>query len=523
MLFIIAQPALAAPGDLDTTFDEDGKIVTDFGYYAHVNALAVQADGKTVAAGFSSNEGGFSDFALVRYSSYGILDSSFGGDGKVTTSFSPYHDRINDVALQPDGKIVAVGFSEDVSSRVYNLALARYNADGSQDTTFDGDGVATNPIESGDDYAHDVTFQADGKVVVAGYSDAGGRTAFALARYNLDGSLDTGFSGDGKLTTTISGDDIATALAVQSNGRIVVAGSSMSNSSNSFALTRYYGSGDTVAPGPVDFRDATAKGAGVSLIWNNPTDADFDAVKVLRSASGYAASATDTVGQTKVYLGNASSYADDGLASGTYYYTAFAIDTSGNWSVAATASVVVDTTPPATTLASGPSGIMDTTSASFTFSSSEVGSTFQCKLDEGTFANCASPQHYDNLTNGTHTFRVRAVDAAGNADPTPVARPWTVDATPPKGTVLINGGTTSTRTRAVTLRLSASDPSPASGVTSMAFSNTGKYGSFTTSQRYATSKSWTLSSGAGTKTVYVQFRDRVGNVVLVRDTIKYIP
>ena len=101
----------------------------------------------------------------------------------------------------------------------------RYNTDGSLDTSFDSDGKVTTAIGSGNDYACSVAIQSDGKIVVAGYSDNGSNDDFALVRYNTDGSLDTTFDSDGKVTTAIgSGDDQAFSVAIQSDGKIVAAG-----------------------------------------------------------------------------------------------------------------------------------------------------------------------------------------------------------------------------------------------------------------------------------------------------------
>jgi large repetitive protein len=138
-------------------------------------------------------------------------------------------------------------------------------------------------------------------------------------------------------------------------------------------------------------------------------------------------------------------------------------------------------------------------------------STFQCSRDGASFAACTSPKSYSSLSQGNHTFQVRAIDNAGNVDPTPASRSWFVDTVVPKGTIVINGGAASTASRSVTLKLSASDPSPASGVASMRFKNAG---TTTWSEwfDYSTSKSWTLTAGAGTKTVYVQYKDRAGNI-----------
>ena len=100
-----------------------------------------------------------------------------------------------------------------------------------------------------------------------------------------------------------------------------------------------------------------------------------------------------------------------------------------------TSGAGTDTTPPESTIVSGPSGTVSSASASFTFSSSESGSTFECRLDGGAYGSCASPMSYANLSDGSHTFRVRATDAAGNTDATPALRTWTVDTTAPHTTI----------------------------------------------------------------------------------------
>jgi uncharacterized delta-60 repeat protein len=129
----------------------------------------------------------------------GDLDITFDGDGKVTTDFgSNLYDRANSIAIQSDGKIVVAGESSNGSNP--DFALARYNSDGSLDTAFDGDGKVTTAVGSFDDYANSVAIQSDGKIVVAGSSYNGSNTHFALSRYNSDGSLDTTFDGDGKVT-----------------------------------------------------------------------------------------------------------------------------------------------------------------------------------------------------------------------------------------------------------------------------------------------------------------------------------
>jgi uncharacterized delta-60 repeat protein len=185
-----------ADGPLDTGFDGDGKVTTAIGGSDDVGYSVIQqADGKLVVAGYSHN-GSDSDVALVRYNADGSLDTGFDGDGKVTTDMGGNNDWAFSVIQQTDGKLVVAGTSYNGSS--YDFALVRYNADGSLDASFDGDGIVTTAIGAANDYAQSVIQQADGKLVVAGYSDNGGNYDFALVRYNADGSLDTGFDGMAK-------------------------------------------------------------------------------------------------------------------------------------------------------------------------------------------------------------------------------------------------------------------------------------------------------------------------------------
>ena len=228
--------AFAAPGDLDTSFSGDGKTTVNFSTsFDWVNAIAVQPDGKIVTAGVTNFGNG--RFALARQNPNGALDPSFGGDGRVTTDFSRRFDSAEGMALQADGKIVVVGGSEGLGGR---FALARYNAGGSLDSTFSGDGKLLTNFTAGSDFATAVALQADGKIVVAGGAGGlGGRVA--LARYNANGSLDSTFSGDGKhVTDFTSRFDYATSVELQADGKIVVAGTAdYTRRTARFALARY--------------------------------------------------------------------------------------------------------------------------------------------------------------------------------------------------------------------------------------------------------------------------------------------
>src|SRR5579885_1749835 len=225
----------------DTGLDSAVKVLSgsDNGSDDGARAVAIQSDGKIVAAGFSSNHN--SDFALVRYNTDGSLDDTFSGDGRVTTNFGGDDDEAFGVAIQADGKIVVIGFSD--ANRDFDFALARYNPDGSLDTSFGGDGKVLTDFGGSDDESFGVAIQADGKIVVAGFSDVNGDFDFAIVRYNPDGSLDNTFGNGGKIATDFGGgsDDGAFALSIQTDGRIVVSGFSIPGVSKTadFAIARY--------------------------------------------------------------------------------------------------------------------------------------------------------------------------------------------------------------------------------------------------------------------------------------------
>lgn len=229
-------------GSLDTTFNTTGKITTPIGPANNsAFSMAIQGDGKIIAAGFANN-GSNDDFALARYNSDGSLDTSFDSDGQVTTAMGPGNDAIRSIVIQSDGKILAVGNASNGTN--FDFAIARYNANGSLDTSFDTDGKLLTPIGSGADYAMSVAIQSDGKIVAAGYSYNGADNDFALARYSSNGSLDTTFNTTGKITTPIgSANNSGFSMAIQSDGKIVVAGFSYNGSNDDFALARYNSDG----------------------------------------------------------------------------------------------------------------------------------------------------------------------------------------------------------------------------------------------------------------------------------------
>ncbi|CAN5328371.1 hypothetical protein BH10ACI3_BH10ACI3_20970 [soil metagenome] len=290
-------------GSADTTFDSDGQVVVPVGFSSgpRANGVAIQTDGKIVAVG-EGNGGSGNDFALVRYNTDGTLDTTFDGDGRVLTDFSNSADDANAIVIQPDGKIVIAGRSQ--GNLDYDFAAVRYNSDGSLDTTFgiggkvresvlpDGDiayavALQTNgmivlaglTLNCGDgcrpdfalmrldsngsldtsfgnggivissvapmntEWANSVAIQSNGKIVAAGIWRNGSDDDFALFRYNTDGTLDTTFDTDGKVTTGFGGDQAANAVVIQPDGKIIAGGYSSGNGSEDFALVRYNADG----------------------------------------------------------------------------------------------------------------------------------------------------------------------------------------------------------------------------------------------------------------------------------------
>jgi uncharacterized delta-60 repeat protein len=237
--FSFAAPLLAAPGDLDTGFGTEGKVVTPVGSSGdYGQAVALQPDGKVLVAGYSRNSSNNYDFALVRYNADGTLDTNFDGDGKVMTPVGALDDLGHAMALQPDGKILVAGTTDNGTNN--DFAVVRYNTDGSLDTTFDGDGKVTTAVGAGQDWAYTMALQSDGKILVAG-SDNGD---FALVRYNSDGTLDSAFGSGGKVITSIGTcTDAVYSLTLQPDGKILAAGSAYSCSQYDFALARYNSDG----------------------------------------------------------------------------------------------------------------------------------------------------------------------------------------------------------------------------------------------------------------------------------------
>ena len=227
-------------GTLDNTFDVDGIVVTDLGsLYDFANSLVIQNDGKIVVTAYSKTQATRGLMVIVRYNSDGSLDNTFDQDGKLYTIIVNSSARTNSMVLQSDQKLVLGAATDNGNGLGY--VLARYNTDGSVDTTFDLDGyVFSSSFGSFIELAYTVALQSDEKILVTGYrSDASGQN-FMIKRYHKDGSIDDSFGQQGKVITDFgNADDEAKAIALQSDDKIIVAGISFHAGVTDFAIARY--------------------------------------------------------------------------------------------------------------------------------------------------------------------------------------------------------------------------------------------------------------------------------------------
>jgi len=252
-------------GKLDNTFNGNGIVLTSFntgGYADYGFNVAIEPNGKIVQVGFGDDNSGSPHFGIARYDSTGIIDNTFGTNGKVLTSIMGLtYAAATCVIVRPDGKIIAGGGSSN-GNAPNCFALAQYNVDGSLDNTFGTGGEVTTFFGSGgsngnvydDDEEYDMVLQPDGKIIMVGNSILGTDTintynsAIALARYDTDGLLDTSFGEGGKVRTKIPKYDyfLGYGVAIQSDGKVLVSGfasDSFEASYPTFILIRYQTNG----------------------------------------------------------------------------------------------------------------------------------------------------------------------------------------------------------------------------------------------------------------------------------------
>lgn len=295
---LVPSPAPVAAVDyLDPTFGSGGKTLISFENSMHATALALQSDGKIVVVG------GEWKWGVARFKADGTLDTTFGGDGIVETDNGLSSWGPSAVAIQSDGKIVVVGFAELEGACC--ASIARYNTNGSLDSGFDGDGMRPIPFGTGSE-VRGVAVQGDGKIVVAG-NDA---SDIALARFTSAGALDATFGTGGTVTLDAGAVDRLAGVRLQSDGRIVAAGSI----DNTFLVARFTSSG---AP------DATFDDDGIATV----ADGGYGGARALalQSDGKIVVAGSGTVARLTAAGALDPSFSDDGVAtaslgSGIYLY-----------------------------------------------------------------------------------------------------------------------------------------------------------------------------------------------------------
>ncbi len=296
----VALARLNPNGSLDTTFSGDGKVTTDpSSYLDHASSAALQGDGKVLVVGDRFHTSNYSTvgYTILRYRAKGSLDTSFSGDGKVFGSYGGSYQMTSDIAVLGTGKILIL--STVHTSTGGSLVLGRFNPDGTTDTSFGNKGRVTTSIGMSG-MAAALTVQPDGKVVVVAQTERSGRMALQLLRYNPSGTLDSTFGMSGRSTTvfTTTSGVFASDVLVLGNGKLAVSGAYMQEGTTSFtsdfALLRFNPNGKL---------DTTFSGDG--KVYTNFSSMD------------YAASVVAQTDGKLVLVGNAGTMTS---TSGSFYF-----------------------------------------------------------------------------------------------------------------------------------------------------------------------------------------------------------
>jgi uncharacterized delta-60 repeat protein len=313
---VFAVDRLNSNGYFDTTFGVGGKQTLSFTLTGDqaANAVAIQADGRIVAAGVAVDGAGQDEFAVARLDTAGAVDPSFGTLGKVLVNLPGANEEANALAIQADGKIVVVGNSTQAPGNL-DFAAARLNTNGTLDTTFNKVGYQTVDFNGGVDFGNGVALQKDGKILIGGQAAVtGANTDFGVTRLNPDGTLDATFGTKGKATVAFdlgnNNVDYASGVALQADGRIVLAGTvdNKGAANQDFAATRLTADNTTTGTGGTG-------GTGTTKTLN------FDKLGAYRPTDG--SYSLDSNGNRKYDAGVDVAY--------TGYAPPGAIPVAGNW------------------------------------------------------------------------------------------------------------------------------------------------------------------------------------------------
>lgn len=237
-LIFLSTEISAQDGLPDLSFNSTGTKLVNFGQYTNFQDVAVQPDGKIVAVGSASNNNDF-DFLVARFNDDGSADNSFGSSGKTMLNLGSTFDQAISLALQPDGKIVAGGKMVG-SGAEFNYVLTRFKPNGTLDSTFGVNGISIIDFNGNNDEATKMVLQPDGKIVMVGSTSNQVSGSIGLIRYLSNGLPDSTFNGTGRVETTLIADALSgNDVALQADGKIVVAGSKFTNGFTTFTLVRY--------------------------------------------------------------------------------------------------------------------------------------------------------------------------------------------------------------------------------------------------------------------------------------------
>lgn len=233
-----------ADGSIDTSFGSGGKVVTDlFNSGEQALDIAIQTDGRILIAGYFDN-GNDNGACVIRYTTEGDLDPSFGSNGLVTYDQPGFDEKGSGIAIQPDGKVIMVG-STTVNG-TSDVLLVRFETDGSPDSTFGGNGTVVTDIEAMDDYGEKLALQDNLNIVVAATSRLSSGFAMVAMRFLPDGQLDTDFDGDGLAVAPFSsGSEQARGIAIQTDQKLILAGNTFNGTNFDLALARFSTNGAT--------------------------------------------------------------------------------------------------------------------------------------------------------------------------------------------------------------------------------------------------------------------------------------
>jgi uncharacterized delta-60 repeat protein len=302
-------------GTLDNTFGTGGLAIANVGAASsYVQSIALQDDGKIVAAGMGFNENSNYGFAVARFNSDGSLDNDFDANGTKLFNVGWGNDFATAVAIQNDNQILLGGHTwiTNIPLLQYDFAVARLNHDGTIDNSFGESGVTITNLIYGGNYVTDMALQSDGKIILNGNTSSESEENLGIVRYTADGILDTSFGTNGITLTNVAGNsDYSEAVAIQADGKIVTAGTTYdTGNSSQFLIVRY--GGDPVG---------VTKNQLVEInMYPNPAT-EYIHIKLSEDTKDYQLEIVDITGRL-VYSSNIKQSVTidvSGLAKGSYF------------------------------------------------------------------------------------------------------------------------------------------------------------------------------------------------------------